>query len=57
MNSKKSRADTHNRQSNLTTAEEDAIVQYILDPDTQGFSPWRCDVEDIANLLLVKRDA
>jgi hypothetical protein len=41
----------------LTEAEEDVIVQYILQLDSRGFSPRKADVEDMANLLLAKRDA
>jgi hypothetical protein len=37
-------------------AEEDAIVQYILHLDSRGFSPRKADVEDMANLLLAKRN-
>lgn len=51
-----SKAVAHSSQSNLTVAEEDVIVQYILELDLRGFSPRKADVEDIANLLLVKRD-
>ena len=39
----------------LTAAEEEAIVEYILERDARGFSPQRADVEDMANLLLAKR--
>lgn len=38
----------------LTPSEEDAIVRYIIELDTRGFSPRRADVEDMANLLLAK---
>ncbi|KAF4456200.1 hypothetical protein F53441_1618 [Fusarium austroafricanum] len=51
------KTDTHSSQSNLTIAEEDAIVQYISQLDSRGFSPQKADVEDMANLLLLKRDA
>ena len=46
--------DTRFGPKNLTAAEEEAIVQYILEWDARGFSPRRADVEDIANLLLAK---
>ncbi|CVL09140.1 related to transposase [Fusarium mangiferae] len=52
-----SKNDTHSSQSNLTIAEEDAIVQYISQLDSRDFSPRKADVEDMANLLLLKRDA
>jgi hypothetical protein len=42
---------------NLTTVEEEVIVQYILDRDSRGFSPRVADVGDMANLLLRKRHA
>ncbi|KAK2684214.1 hypothetical protein QWA68_017026, partial [Fusarium oxysporum] len=57
MAGKPSKTDTHSSQSNLTIAEEDAIVQYISQLDSRGFSPQKADVEDMANLLLLKRDA
>lgn len=31
-----SKTDTHSSQSNLTMAEEDAIIQYILQLDSRG---------------------
>ena len=51
------KASSVNARSNLTTIEEDVIVQYILDRDSRGFSPRVADVGDMANLLLRKRDA
>ena len=48
-------ADKTNGKPTLTTAEEHAIVQYICQLDSKGFSPRRADVEDMANLLLAKR--
>jgi hypothetical protein len=50
-----SKADTHHGRLNLTAAEEEAIVGYVLDLDSRGFSPRRTDVEDMANRLLEKR--
>jgi hypothetical protein len=44
-----------NGPANLTPAEEEAIVEYILKQDAQGFSPRRADVQDMANLLMDKR--
>lgn len=46
------KSDSHNARSNLTKIEEDAVVQYILDQDSRGLSPWIDDVGDMANLLL-----
>ena len=40
----------------LTAIEEEAVVRYILDLDTRGFAPRHASVEDIANLLLARRD-
>jgi hypothetical protein len=51
------KASSVNARLNLTTIEEDVIVQYILDRDSRGFSPRVADVGDMANLLLRKRDA
>jgi hypothetical protein len=45
------RANGHN----LTTTEEQTIVQYILDLDSRGVSPRLCEVEDMANKLLEAR--
>jgi hypothetical protein len=41
---------------NLTTIEEEVIVQYVLDRDSRGFSSRIADVGDMANLLIRKRD-
>jgi hypothetical protein len=35
--------------------EEQTIVQYILDLDSQGFVPQLCEVADIADKLLAIR--
>ena len=40
----------------MTKSEEDAIVRYILDLDERGFPPRIAGVEDMANLLLERRD-
>jgi hypothetical protein len=57
MAGKPSKADKTNGKPTLTTAEEDAIIQYILDLDSRGFSPRRADVQDMADLLMAKRGA
>jgi hypothetical protein len=57
MRSRAAKADITNSRANLSPAEEEAIVQYILDQDVRGFSPWRADVQDMANLLMDKRGA
>jgi hypothetical protein len=36
----------------LTLTEEQTIVQYILDLDSQGFAPWLCEVADMADKVL-----
>lgn len=50
-------AGTRAAHSNLTLEEEEVIIQYILDLDSRGFSPKKAEVEDMANLLLAKRNA
>ena len=55
MAGKPLKADKINGKLILTLAREDAIVQYIFDLDLQGFSPWRANVEDMANCLAEKR--
>lgn len=41
----------------LTVSEKNAIIEYILQLDSKGFSSRKVDVEDMANLLVAKRDA
>jgi hypothetical protein len=40
------------RQYNLLSAEEQTIIQYILNLDSRGFAPGLCEVADMANKLL-----
>jgi hypothetical protein len=40
----------------LTLNEESAIVQYVLELDSRGFSPRPCEVREMADLLLAERD-
>ncbi|KFY28641.1 hypothetical protein V491_00368 [Pseudogymnoascus sp. VKM F-3775] len=47
-----SKVGSNNRRTILTAAEEEAVVQYILDQDAQGFPSQRADVQEMANLLL-----
>ena len=54
LNSQVSKVEATNRNLNLTVIEEEVIVQYIMQLDSQGFSPRRADVEDMANVLLAK---
>ena len=56
MNGRTSRGDSRNGRQKLTKSEEDAIVEYILDLDERGFPPRIAGVEDMANLLLGRRD-
>ena len=39
----------------LSPQEESAIIQYILELDSRGFSPRPSEVREMANLLLTKR--
>lgn len=57
MNGRRARQDTRANSKKMTELEEEAIVKYVLDLDSRGFSPPLRDVEDIANLLLTERDA
>ena len=41
----------------LTKLEEAAIVEHILDLDSRGFPPTKATLRDMANKLLVERDA
>jgi hypothetical protein len=41
----------------LSELEESVIIQYILDLDSQGFSPKLAQVEDMANRIRHERDA
>jgi hypothetical protein len=54
---KRARQDTRANSKKMTELEEEAIVKYVLDLDSRGFSPRLRDVEDMANLLLTERDA
>ena len=47
--------EKRNRQHILTSSEEDTLVRYILDLDSQGFPPQLGGVRDMANLLLATR--
>ena len=51
------KAGSHAATSKLTVAEEKVIIEYIFDLDARGFSPTKAEVEDMANLLLTRRDA
>jgi hypothetical protein len=41
----------------LTKLEEAAIVEHILNLDSRGFPPTKAILRDMANKLLVERDA
>ena len=56
INGRTLRDDSRNGRQKLTNSEEDAIIQYILDLDKRGFPPRILGVEDMANLLLEKRN-
>jgi predicted XRE-type DNA-binding protein len=55
MAGKAPKADKTSGKPTLTSSEEEAIVQYVLQLDLRGFSPRRADVLDMADLLLGKR--
>ncbi|KFY27073.1 hypothetical protein V493_03708 [Pseudogymnoascus sp. VKM F-4281 (FW-2241)] len=55
MNGYTARAETYANGHILTTTEEEAIVQYVLDLDMRGFPPRIASVKDMANLLLALR--
>ena len=44
--------EKRNARYNLTPTKEETLVQYVLDLDARGFSPWIDGVGDMANLLL-----
>ena len=52
-----SRQDSIPNSRKLTSQEELAIVRYILELDSRGFSPRPQDVREMADLLLSERDA
>ena len=56
MNGRILRDDSRHGRQKLTESEEKAIVQYVLDLDERGFPPRIAGVENMANLLLKKRD-
>src|SRR6266566_826209 len=51
------KAEKHNTQHNLTPIEEETLVQYILDLDSQGFLPQLDDVRSMADLFYKTRNA
>jgi len=57
MKGRVSKAEKYNPRHKLTSAEEDTIVQYILDLDSRGFPPRIKGMEDMANLLFKTRSA
>jgi hypothetical protein len=52
-----SRRDSPPNSKKLTESEEQVLVQYIFDLDSQFFAPRICGVEEMANILLAERDA
>ncbi|KFZ20689.1 hypothetical protein V502_03065 [Pseudogymnoascus sp. VKM F-4520 (FW-2644)] len=57
MNGRVAKQESRHAAYRLTITEEEAVVQYILDLDTQGFAPQHAGVEDMANLLLAQRNS
>jgi hypothetical protein len=47
--------ETRNARHKLTATEEQTIVRYILDLNSQGFAPRLCKVADMADKLLAVR--
>lgn len=56
MNGRVAKQESRHAAHRLTITEEEAVVQYILDLDTRGFAPRHAGVEDMANLLLTRRN-
>jgi DDE superfamily endonuclease/helix-turn-helix, Psq domain len=54
---RQSRRDTQPKSRKLTDSEESVIVQYILELDARAFPPRLSGVEDMANRLLMERNA
>lgn len=57
MDGIRARRDCVPNSSILTKLEEEAIVRYIIDLDSRGFSPSLDEVRDMADTLLKARDA
>ena len=57
IHGKPARSDCLPNSRRLTLYEEEAIIQYILDLDSRGFSLRPRDVQEMADLLLAERDA
>ena len=56
INGRTSRDDSCHGRQKLTESEENAIIQYVLDLDEQGFPPRIANIKNMANLLLEKRN-
>ena len=57
LQGKLSRQDISANSRKLSNLEEEVIVRYILDLDSRAFPPRRSGVEDMANRILVDRNA
>jgi coenzyme F420-reducing hydrogenase gamma subunit len=55
MNGMTSRRNTTANSRKLTSYEESALVQYILDLDLRGFPPRPQAIQEMADLLLSER--
>ena len=55
LNGKAPRRDSTPKSRKLTSYEESALVQYILDLDSRGFPPRPQAVQEMADLLLSER--
>jgi hypothetical protein len=56
MNGRTPKPESRPAAHRLTITEDEAVVRHVLDLDTRGFSPRLADIEDMANLLLLRRD-
>ena len=55
MKGRVAKSEKRNGQYQLTLAEEETLVQYILDLDSRGFLPRFDYIRDMANLLCKTR--
>src|SRR4051794_30725888 len=55
MNGRPPKNESRPKSQKLTMVEEEVVVQHVLDLDARGFPPRLAGVEDMANLLLAKR--
>ena len=56
MNGRAPKSESRPAAHRLTITEEEAVVQYVLDLDMRGFALQYAGIEDMANLLLARRN-